>query len=151
VVLAIGDGHRNARVEARDLAGGGLRWQTRVPASFEEAIEPVIDGGAIAVVDHFGVASLLDLETGRIRWQHDLARALLGTRVVLSGRRVVFSSFSGDVFVLDRADGRLIARLGRHRLGGYAVALRRPPWGPPARLLIALRVDAARVDLRPIP
>ena len=74
VVLAIGDGHRHARVEARDLATGERRWQTPVPASFEEAIEPAVDAGVVAVVDHFGVVSLLDLATGRIRWQHDLAR-----------------------------------------------------------------------------
>jgi outer membrane protein assembly factor BamB len=151
VVLAIGDGYRHARVEARDLATGERRWQTPVPASFEEAIEPAVDAGAVAVVDHFGVVSLLDLATGRIRWQHDLARALIATRMALTARRVVFSSFSGEVFVLDRADGRLVTRLGRERLGGYAVALRRAPWGPPARLLVALRVDAWRVDLRRIP
>ena len=64
VVLAIGDGHRHARVEARDLATGERRWQTPVPASFEEAIEPAVDAGVVAVVDHFGVVSLLDLATG---------------------------------------------------------------------------------------
>ncbi len=151
VVLAIGDGHRHARVEARDLATGERRWQTPVPASFEEAIEPAVDAGVVAVVDHFGVVSLLDLATGRIRWQHDLAHALIATRMALTPRRVVFSSFSGDLFVLDRADGHLVARLGRDRLGGYAVALRRAPWGPPARLLVALRLGAWRVDLRRIP
>jgi len=151
VLLAIGDGHRHARVEARDLATGARRWQTPVPSSFEEAIEPAVAAGVVAVVDHFGVVSLLDLATGRIRWRHDLAHALIATRMVLTPRRVVFSSFSGEVFVLDRADGHLVARLGRHRLGGYAVALRRAPWGRPARLLVALRLGAWRVDLRRIP
>jgi outer membrane protein assembly factor BamB len=151
VVLAVGDGYRHARVEARDLATGALRWQTAVPASFEEAIEPALDGRAVAVVDHFGVVSLLDLDTGRIRWQHDLAHALLGTRVVLTGRRVAFSSFSGDVFVLDRIDGHVVAQVGRERLDGYVVALRRAPWGAPARLLVALRLGASRVELRRIP
>ena len=147
VVLAIGDGHRHARVEARDLATGERRWQTPVPASFEEAIEPAVDAGAVAVVDHFGVVSLLDLATGRIRWQHDLAHALIATRMALTARRVVFSSFSGELFVLDRADGHLVTQLGRDRLGGYPVALRRAPWGPPARLLVALRLG--RVAGRP--
>ena len=34
---------------------GELQWQTPVPASFEEAIEPAVDDHAVAVVDHFGV------------------------------------------------------------------------------------------------
>jgi hypothetical protein len=63
----------------------------------------------------------------------------------------VFTSYSGDLFVLDRADGRLVADLGRRRLGGDPIALRRAPWGPPARLLVALRLGAWRVDLRRIP
>ena len=120
-------------VEARDLATGERQWQTPVPASFEEAIEPAVDAGAVAVVDHFGVVSLLDPATGRIRWQHDLADALIATRMALTRAGWCSSSFSGDLFVLDRADGHLVARLGRDRLGGYAVALRRAPWGPPAR------------------
>jgi outer membrane protein assembly factor BamB len=122
-----------------------------VPASFEEAIEPSADGRDVAVVDHFGVVSLLDLESGALRWQHDLAHALLATRVSLTGRRVVFSSFSGDVFVLDRADGSLVARLGGEELGGYVVSTRLAPWGGPARLLVALRLGAWKVDLRRIP
>ncbi len=151
VVLAIGDGRRHARVEARDLASGERRWQTPVPASFEEAIEPAVEGGSVAVVDHFGVVTVLDLHTGRIRWRHDLAHALIATRMTLTPRRVVFSSFSGDLFVLDRADGHLVTQLGRDRLGGHAIALRRVPWGPPTRLLVALRLGAWRVDLRRIP
>jgi outer membrane protein assembly factor BamB len=151
VVLAIGDGNRHARVEARDLATGALRWQTPVPASFEEAIEPSVDDHAAAVVDHFGVVSLLDLATGKLRWQHDLAASLLGTRVTLTPTRVAFTSFSGDVFVLDRHDGDLVAQFGPRRLGGYPVATLRPPWRGRERLLIALRLRAWGVQLRRLP
>jgi outer membrane protein assembly factor BamB len=151
VVLAIGDCSRHARVEGRDLASGARRWQVVVPASFEEAIEPAIDGQGVAVVDHFGVVTLIDPTTGHVRWRHDLARPLLATRMGLSARRVVFSDFSGTVFVLDRADGRVVSRLGARRLGGYPVALRQVPWRGRPRLLTALRYDAWRVDLRTIP
>src|SRR5205823_1403019 len=84
VVLAIGDGDRHARVEARDLATGEVEWRTPVPASFEEAIEPAADDHAVVVVDHFGVVSLLDPATGQLRWQHDLAHALLDTTMALT-------------------------------------------------------------------
>ena len=80
VVLAIGDGHRRAWVEAREVATGAARWQTPVTASFEEAIEPAVDARDVAVVDHFGVVTVLDRATGRLRWQHDLARVVLQTR-----------------------------------------------------------------------
>ncbi len=95
VVLAIGDGNRHARVEARDLATGAVQWQTPVPASFEEAIEPAVDDHSVAVVDHFGVVTILDPETGKLRWQHDLADVLIATRAVLVGNRVAFTSYAG--------------------------------------------------------
>jgi len=151
VLLAIGDGNRHARVEARDLATGQLRWQTPVPASFEEGIEPAADDRSVAVIDHFGVVSLLDRQSGRLLWQHDLARALLQTRVSLTRDRVVVTSFSGDVFVLDRHDGHTVARWGWRRLDGYPVATLRPAWRGPDRLLVALRLREWAVQLRVLP
>ena len=122
VVLTIGDGDRHARVEARDLATGQVQWQTRVPASFEEAIEPAADDHAVAVVDHFGVVTLLDPGTGRVRWQHDLADVLVATRVALTGHRVALTSYAGVLHVLDRRDGHVVQRIGPARLGGFPVA-----------------------------
>ncbi len=151
VVLAVGDCHRHAWVEARDLDTGARRWQTPVPASFEEAIEPAVDERSVAVVDHFGVVTLLDLASGRRTWEHDLARALLQTRVTLTAGRVALGADSGEVFVLARRGGRVVARLDVARLGGYPVALLRVPWRGPARMLTALRSDAWRVELRRIP
>jgi outer membrane protein assembly factor BamB len=151
VILAIGDGDRHARVEARALATGALEWRTPVPASFEEAIEPAIDDHDVAVVDHFGVVSVLDPATGRLRWRHDLAHALLETRMTLTATRVAFTSFSGDVFVLDRSDGRVVARLGRRQLGGYPTATLPAPWRGTGRILVALRLQTWGVQLRRLP
>ncbi len=151
VVLAVGDCHRRAWVEARDVATGAPRWRTPVTASFEEAIEPAVDARDVAVVDHFGVVTLLDRATGRLRWQHDLARAVLQTRVVLTGDRVAVAANSGEVFVLGRRDGRIASRLDADRLGGYPVALLRAPWRGPPRLLVALRATAWAVELRRLP
>jgi outer membrane protein assembly factor BamB len=138
VVVAVGDGDRHARVEARDLVTGRVRWQTAVPASFEEAIEPAADRMQVAVVDHFGVVSLLDLRTGRLRWQHDLATPVLETRVVLTRRRVVFTSYDGVLHVLRRVDGREVAALTPTELGGAPVAIMPAP--TPPRLLVAVRM-----------
>jgi outer membrane protein assembly factor BamB len=151
VVVAVGDGNRHARVEAHDLATGAERWRTTVPASFEEAIEPAADGRTVIVVDHFGVVSALDLRTGTIRWQHDLAAPLLATRVVLTGSRVSLTTNPGDLYVLDRRDGRLVARLTPERLGGAPVATLRPPGRAAGRLLVALRMRDWGVELRRLP
>jgi len=163
VVLAIGDGDRHARIEARDLATGEVRWHTAVPASFEEAIEPAVDDRAVAVVDHFGVVTLLDPETGRLRWQHDLADVLLATRVVLTGNRVAFTSYAGVLHVLDRRDGHVVQTLDPRRLGGLPAAIASSPWGRSGQggqgglggrgggVLLALRLRDWGVQLRRLP
>jgi len=144
VVLAIGDGNRHARVEARDLATGEVQWQTPVPASFEEAIEPAVDDHAVAVVDHFGVVSLLDPATGRLRWQRDLADVLVATRVVLTEHRVAFTSYAGVLRVLDRRDGHMVQQLAPARLGGFPIACLPRGRG----VLLALRLREWGVQLR---
>jgi outer membrane protein assembly factor BamB len=144
VVLAVGDGDRDARVEARDLATGEVQWQTPVPASFEEAIEPALDAHGIAVVDHFGVVSLLDPATGRLRWQRDEGDVLVAARVVLTGRRVAFTSYAGVLHVLDRRDGHVVQRLTPRRLDGLPVAS--VQWG--RNVLLALRLREWGVQLR---
>ncbi len=144
VVLAVGDGDRHARVEARDLATGELQWQTPVPASFEEAIEPAVDDHAVAVVDHFGVVSLLDPVTGRLRWQRDVADVLVATRVALTGHRVAFTSYAGVLRVLDRRDGHVVRQLAPARLGGLPVATVQRGRG----ILLALRLQNWGVELR---
>jgi outer membrane protein assembly factor BamB len=151
VLLAIGDGNRHARVEARDLATGALEWQTPVPASFEEAIEPAVDDDAVAVVDHFGVVTVLDPDTGRLRWRHDLADVVLETRVVLTATRVAFPSYAGTLHVLDRRDGRVVHTVAASRLGGLPVAGTAAPWPVGDRgggVLVALRLRHQGVELR---
>lgn len=148
VVLAIGDGDRHARVEARDLATGRVEWQTPVPASFEEAIEPAVDDHAVAVVDHFGAVTVLDPATGRLRWQRDLADVLIATRVVLTPHRVAFTSYAGIFRVLDRRDGHVVQRLGPARLGGLPVATAPFRHGRGRGVLVALRLREWGVQLR---
>jgi outer membrane protein assembly factor BamB len=110
VVIADGDGHFHARVHALDLAGGTEQWSTVVPASFQETIEPAATDDAVAIVDELGTVSLVDLASGRIKWQQALDDGVLTTRVVITGRSVVLSAVWGTLVVLDRDSGGVRAR-----------------------------------------
>jgi outer membrane protein assembly factor BamB len=150
VVVAVGDGHEHARVEARDLVTGELRWSTVVPRSFEAGIEPVADGADVFVVDNDGGVSVLELQTGDLLWQHDVGYVTSETRMALTDSRVVFTSFSGDVFVLDRGTGKLAGHYSAAQLGGYPIGATVPAWQPES-LLLGLRYDEPyRVELRPL-
>jgi hypothetical protein len=103
----------------------------------------------VAVVDHFGVVSLLDVGTGNLRWQHDLAAPVLETRVVLTRRRVAFTSYDGVLHVLRRSDGGEVAALGPAELGGAPVASVLAPGT--AQLLVAVRMHDWGVHARRLP
>jgi outer membrane protein assembly factor BamB len=151
VVVAMGAAEHHGRVEARELGTGAVRWSTPVPGPFEEAIEPAADGRAVVVVDHDGVATLLDLATGSVRWQHAVEYFTNETQMSLTRERVVFTSFSGDLFVLDRANGRVVSHASARRLGGFPIAVRVTSWAGRAGILVALRMDEPyRVVLLPL-
>jgi outer membrane protein assembly factor BamB len=151
VVVATGQAERPGLVDALDLATGAARWSTPVPGSFEEAVEPATDGHDVVVVDHGGIVTLLDLDDGTVRWQRDVQLLTVETRMSLTQRRVVFTTFSGDLFVLDRADGRVVTRLDAKALGGYPIAAATTAWPRRAGILVALRYDEPyRVVLLPL-
>jgi hypothetical protein len=71
--------------------------------------------------------------------------------VSLTDRRVVFTSFSGDLFVLDRASGKLVSDTDAKALGGYPITTVVTPWPHAAGVLVALRYDEPyRVVLLPL-
>jgi outer membrane protein assembly factor BamB len=144
-VLADGDGNYHARIRALDLATGVLRWSTPVPASFEATLEPAADRRDVAVVDHFGTVTLLDLVTGSVRWQQETGRPTITGPVVLTSDAVVYASYPNVLVVLDRATG--------------VVRSATPEPGVPTdlgqaggHLVLALRLGApSRVEARDLP
>jgi len=151
VYIAQGDDNYHATVQAWDATTGVPRWETSVPGSFEDSIEPALGGGELVVVDHAGVVTVLDATTGHIRWQRDVAQFVLETRISLSRRRITFVAFSGDVFVLDRGSGRTVARATGEGLGGYVTATEMTTWPGHQGLLLATRLASDRLELRRIP
>jgi outer membrane protein assembly factor BamB len=141
VVLAVGDGHYEARVEARDLGGGGLRWSTPVPASFEAAIEPGVRGDDVVVIDHFGTVTALGLARGELRWTRPLGEPVLATRVGMGADRVVLTTYGGTIVSLGRASGRVEGRIEARALGGYPVSGALVGWRDEPGYLAGLRLS----------
>lgn len=147
VVLASGDGHFGAGVEARSLVSGVVRWRAEVPASFERAVEPVAGRHEVVVVDHFGTVTDLDLRDGHTRWQRTLGEPVLATRLALTRSRVVLTTYAGSLVVLGRADGRLVAVTDRRHLAGYPVGGLAVRWAGRSGWLTGLRLSPATLAL----
>jgi outer membrane protein assembly factor BamB len=111
VVLGEGDGNFAARVAARDVASGAERWSVPAPASFESGVTPGASRDVVAVCDHFGTLTLVDVRRGTSRWQTALRVPILDTRVVVTRRAVIVRTFGGKLVALDRTSGRVVRRL----------------------------------------
>ena len=108
VVLGEGNGNFAARIVARDLATGAERWSVPAPTSFESGVTPGAAAGDVVVSDHFGTITLVDVRTGKPRWQTAIREPILDTRVVLGAHTVVIRTYGGKVVVVDRDSGRVI-------------------------------------------
>jgi outer membrane protein assembly factor BamB len=144
VITGEGGEHGHARVVARDAGTGAERWALPTPASFEPSVTPVADHDAVAVVDHFGTVTMVGVPDGAARWQARLDEPVLRTAVQLTARRVVLTTHSGKVAVLDRRTGAIVRRA---EPGGFPVGF--AVAGP--RLLVALRLtEPGRVESGPL-
>lgn len=152
VYVAEGDGHFHAQVRALDVTSGATRWTTTVPASFQSGIHPATDGHDLAIVDHFGLVTMLDAPTGKVRWQVRLGEGIFDAHLALVGRGVVIDERFFDVVVLERGSGRLLARRAHHGRGGIPLFMAPAPWAPAPSFLLAWRLaDPPRLELRASP
>jgi outer membrane protein assembly factor BamB len=81
------------------------------PASFESGVTPGAAGDDVVVPDHFGTVTLVDVRTGKARWQTAIREPVLDTRVVLGAHTVVIRTYGGKVVVVDRDSGRVVRRV----------------------------------------
>jgi outer membrane protein assembly factor BamB len=148
--LATGDGRYRAWVAEFDVAGGASGWHIEMPASFQAGVVPAVDAHDLVVIDQLGRVTALDPATGTPRWTRDLNRHVYVTRVVLLARRVVVTTLSGELFVLDRVSGRVVARADIQDFGGRPVLA--AAFGRSNQILVSLRItDPGRVQLRRVP
>jgi outer membrane protein assembly factor BamB len=110
VVVGAGDGRYTSSVRAFSLEDGRERWHAAMPASFQPGLVPLVDGDVLYVLDQLGTVSGLDLATGRRRWRTATGRPEIAARPVRTGTAVLVSNDAGEVFTLDTATGRLLAR-----------------------------------------
>jgi len=152
VFVAEGDGQFHAQVRALDVATGATRWTTIVPASFQSGIHPATDGHDLAIVDHFGLITMLDASTGKVRWQVRLGETIFEAQLALVGRGLVINERFFDVVVLDRGSGRVLARRALHGRGGVPMSMAGAPWAPAPSFLVAWRLaDPPLLELRASP
>ncbi len=152
VVVAEGDGDFHARARGLDLATGAERWALAMPGSFESALEGASDAGRVGVVDHFGNVAMLDSATGQILWRAQLGGAVVRTKILFVGGRVVSWTFDARVVVLDGGTGRLVSSTTEQEMGGSLISAAVAPWARSPALLVALRLgDPHAVELRRVP
>jgi hypothetical protein len=75
--------------------------------------------------------------SGALRWTRPLNVRVTDTRVVLLARRVVITALVGQVFVLDRAGGRVVAHADSRDFDG--APLLAAPARRSDRMFVALR------------
>lgn len=145
--VAMGNGTFSAAVGGYDLTTGRPDWAVIMPASFEPNILPAVDSHDFVVIDRIGQVTAIDPVSGSPRWTRELHQRILGTQVVLLPRRVVVTTLSGEVFVLDRVSGRVVAHTDARRLDGLPIAIARVGTGN--RVLVAYRLtEPGRVEMR---
>lgn len=145
--VALGDGKFSAAVGGYDLVSGEPDWTVIMPASFEPSIVPAVDRHDFVVIDRIGQVTAIDPLSGKPRWTRGLQQRVFDTQVVLLPLRVVVTTLSGELFVLDRVSGRVVARTNSGLLDGLPIAVAR--FGTGHRILIAYRLtEPGRVEMR---
>ena len=121
-----------------------------MPASFQTGVVPASDGRDLVVVDRIGRVTAFDPVAGTLRWTRALNRRVIDTQVVLLPRRVVITTLPGELFVLDRVSGRVVAHADGRDFDGIPVLA--APTRRPDRMLVALRLtEPGRVEMRRVP
>jgi outer membrane protein assembly factor BamB len=91
-------------VYAVDLLTSDVRWTFASGAPIAQ--EPVIAGDDIFVINQTGALSLLNPETGSLRWTTPTQG---GQLTAVSGSKIYLRSFHNDLYVIDRAAGKVLA------------------------------------------
>ncbi len=89
---------------AIDLFTAEVKWTFSAGAPVVQ--EPLVSGDDVYVVNAAGILNLLDAPTGRLRWSTSTQG---GRLIAVSATRVYLESHDDDLFIVDRATGRMIA------------------------------------------
>lgn len=98
-----------SRVRSIDAATGATRWSRRVHGAFWPRFDVAADAAGVAVVDARGTITLLDANTGRIRWRRATKRRQLEVSPRLLGQVVAITTYGTGLQALSRSDGSALA------------------------------------------
>ncbi len=123
---------------------------SRCPRRSRSGVVPASDGRDLVVVDQIGRVTAFDPVAGAVRWTRALNRNVIDSRVVLFARRVVVTTLRGELFVLDRVSGRVVAHADGRDFDGIPVLV--APTRRPNRMLVTIRLtQPGRVEMRRVP
>ncbi|MCX7631667.1 MAG: PQQ-binding-like beta-propeller repeat protein, partial [Geminicoccaceae bacterium] len=94
------------RIACFDAARGTLLWHRDISS----LVGTLMDERFVYSVDEKGVAYALDLSTGATVWRRDVLAGRRASGLALLGERLAIQDMQGHVHVLDRANGRILAR-----------------------------------------
>jgi len=112
---------------AVDLLTGDLFWSYASGAPIDQ--EPLVADDDIFVVNKNGLLSSLDYKTGSPKWTSQTHK---GRLVSVGAKRIYLESHDGDLFMIDRESGKLVASAGS-TAGRIGLNLREFEFGPTNR------------------
>lgn len=101
-------GSRSARVAARDVETGAVRWKTPVIGRFGTSLFGDAAGGDVVIANEAGSVLSLDVGSGSLRWTSDPVEASDEAHPKIAGDRVFITPLSAGAVEIDRSSGAVI-------------------------------------------
>jgi outer membrane protein assembly factor BamB len=101
-------GPRSARVAARDVATGAVRWSTPVVGRFGPSLFGDAAGTDVVIANRAGSVLSLDVGSGSVHWTSDPVEASDEAHPKIAGGRVFLTPLSAGAVEIDRGSGAVL-------------------------------------------
>lgn len=98
----------HAEIVALDVVTGRIMWKTQARGSFSPLLHGDADGREVVFADEAGAVTLVDAETGSVRWRSRAVYPQSSAHPTLAGDRVFLTAFETQGMGFDRRTGRLL-------------------------------------------
>ena len=101
-------GPRSARVAARDVATGAVKWTTPVVGRFGPSLFGDAAGTDVVIANRAGSVLSLDVGSGSLHWTSDPVEASDEAHPKIAGTRVFLTPLSAGAVEIDRSSGAVL-------------------------------------------